>query len=434
MEAIAANGLLLLCGAGLSMSPPSSLPSAAMVANNCATKYNMLTGGTIPQAVQGDIELISQHFRRCNREVFFIGNLIQWSDFKSEPNRGHEAVADFLACRVLFAGITTNFDTLVEIAASRIGEPDFRAIVDVSDMPQQTLLSPYLKLHGCEVRNRFQTIWCRDQLSDQPIAERMNRFRNWLAMNLLGRDVLFVGFWSDWVYLTELLVTNLTAISPQHVYLIDPASAEILEQKALGLWSWAHGPGITFHHIPESGSDFLDELRRRWSRLFLSQLSNASNPTYTVLFGTDPTANPALHDGFDSQTLYALRRDLTGTPRTAAVRDNEPQSSDHIAAAIHRRLLESGAIYSEHAYRFNEQSIRVVSGRGRVLSAVKAQFQGEPPLPTSADAVVCAGAIPDWSPSNFVRATESPTVVRSGFLENWTTHEGLLAQLGGRHV
>jgi hypothetical protein len=258
----------------------------------------------------------------------------------------------------------------------------------------------------------------------------MTHFRNWLAAHLLGRDLLLVGFWSDWAYLTELFAMNLAAVTPQHVYLVNPGTAAELEAKAPALWAWAHGPGITCHHERQPGAEFLDELRRRWSRLFVTQLAESSRPTYQTLFGVAPSGNPVVPEHLDSSALYALRRDLTGTPRTTPVRDKEPHVSDHVAGAIHTRLLEAGATYSGHAYGLNERTFRLVSARGQVLSAVKAQFQGEPPLPIAIDAVVCAGALPDPSPSHIVRAAESTTLVRSGALDSWETQEALLRELG----
>ena len=50
----------------------------------------------------------------------------------------------------------------------------------------------------------------------------MARFIAWLAPLLFDCDVLFVGFWSDWEYLTDLLIGALPTGRPQHVYLVVP--------------------------------------------------------------------------------------------------------------------------------------------------------------------------------------------------------------------
>jgi hypothetical protein len=428
LEAIAANRLIILSGAGLSMADPSSLPSAANVARRCADAYSALTGTALDPAVRTDLGAMSLHFRNENRfENFFIARLVPWESLNGVPNVGHEAIADFLATGLLVGAPTTNFDFLVETAASTLGEPDFRAVVDAGDLAQDTPHRPFIKLHGCAVRSRPSTIWCAEQLVDPAVAPRMNEFRAWLGANLGGRDLVFVGFWSDWAYLIALLTQFLGAVTPQHVYLVDPAPADYVEQKAPELWAWAHRPGITFHHCTESGRDFLDELRRRWSRLFVTGLMNDAAATYTDLFG--PPAAPAVVAGADSSAdLYALRQDLNGVPRNAPVRARQPDAADHVAGAVHRRLLERGATYAQHQYEFAGRRIRVVSGRGRLLSRVRADFENEPPLPVPPDEVICAGALSDSAPSHLVRGSGTPTIVRPG-AGNWITHQTLVAHL-----
>jgi hypothetical protein len=434
LEAIAANRLIVLSGAGLSMAAPSSLPSAANVAQRCAEAYLTCTGTALDPALQTDLGAMSLHFRNHNRfENFFIARLVPWPSLNGVPNAGHEAVADLLACGILVGAPTTNFDYMVETAAASLGEPDFRAVVDAGDLAQDTPHRPFIKLHGCAVRNRTSTIWCAEQLADPIVVPRMNEFQAWLGANVGGRDLVLVGFWSDWAYLTDLLTQFLGVVTPQHVYVVDPASEDYLEAKAPGLWAWAHGRGITFHHCPESGSDFLDELRRRWSRLFVTRLMTEATPTYTDLFGAPGGAVP--DPGADnSADLYALRRDLSGTPRNAPVRVRQPENVDHVVGALHRRLMERGAMYAQHQYEFSGRRIRVVSGKGRLLSRVRADFDREPPLPLPADEVVCAGALADPTPSHLVRGAATPTIVRPGTTVNWVTHQRLAEELQGPNV
>lgn len=429
LEAIAADRLLVLCGAGLSMAAPSDLPSAAAVARICADKYLARTGMSLDADLSGDLARMSLHFHERGRfQNFFIAELVPWDRFNGVPNEGHEAIADFLACGVLVGVSTTNFDSLVESAAGQIGERDFRAVVDAGDLAQQTPHRPYIKLHGCGIRSRPSTVWCQPQLSEAAVASRMAEFQAWLAANLGGRDLVFVGFWTDWSYLTDLLAAYLGATTPQHVYLVDPAGEADLRRKAPALWDWAHGRNITFHHCPESGVTFLDDLRRRWSAVYINRLMDESRATYAALFGSDPGVMRGSPAG-DSRTLYALRRDLTGTSRTAAVRGRQPEDVNHLAGALHRRLVERGSTYSAHRHEFGGRSIRLVSGRGRLLSQVKAAFDAEPPLPLPADVVVCAGAIEDAAPPHIVRSAGAATIVRGGGFHDWKTHEALTADL-----
>ena len=341
LESIAAEQMFILCGAGLSMAPPSSLPSAASVARTCRERYRTELGSELDPSLGNDLESIARYFHaRGTFDGLFLAKLVPWAPFRnSPPNVGHEAVADFVACKAVTAVVTTNFDMLCEGATEQLGEPDFRAIVDAADLPIPTEHGWLLKVHGCALRSRSETIWCREQLQQSPTRERLQRFAAWLAEQLSGRDLLVIGFWSDWAYLTELFAANLASVGPRSVYVINPDSDEQLRQKAPQLWAWAHGPGVQLHHVRVSGEIFLDELRRIWSARFVTRLMDAARPTYESFFGPPPNPPPDLGGACESRTLYALRRDLTGTPRSRPVRERTPSPSDHVAAAIHRRLL-----------------------------------------------------------------------------------------------
>lgn len=251
LESIAANQMFILCGAGLSMAPPSSLPSAASVAQTCREQYRSELGSELDPSLGDDLESIARYFHASGTfDGLFLAKLVPWGPFRnSPPNIGHEAVADLLACKAVAAVVTTNFDMLCEGAAEQLGEPDFRAIVDAADLPISTAHGWLLKVHGCAVRSRSETIWCREQLQQSPTRERMQRFAAWLANQLSGRDLLVIGFWSDWSYLTELFVAHLTSVGPRSVFVINPDSDEQLEQKAPQLWAWARGPDVQFHHV-----------------------------------------------------------------------------------------------------------------------------------------------------------------------------------------
>ena len=351
-----------------------------------------------------------------------------WPQLTGTPNPGHAAIADLLACRALTGAFTTNVDVLVEAAASDLREPDFRAVVDADDLAQDTPHGPFLKLHGCAVRSRRSTVWCHEQLADQPVAQRMAQFRAWLATNLAGRDLLIVGFWSDWSYLSELLAQHLAVTTPAHVYLVDPSAPDTLQEKAPALWDWAHSGNIPFNHCRESGPDFLNELRARWSAVYIQALVPDSRETYNHLFGTYPDPIAPTPPDCDTGTLYALRRDLTGTPHSAVVRSGHPEDMDHMAGAIHQRLVERGAQYSPHRYDLGQRSLRLVSGRGRMLSQVRAAFSQEPPAPIPVN-VVCAGSVADVSAPNIARPVASPTIVRAGEQASWATHDALVEEL-----
>src|SRR5258706_10105637 len=126
LTAIEGDRLVVLCGAGLSMSAPSSLPPAWLLAKQCAEKFRRITGDALPADHQEDLEKLAQYFKTLNElQATLIDQLVDWSPFRGNPNAGHEALADFLACGVIESGISTNYDVLIEKAAGGLGEPDF---------------------------------------------------------------------------------------------------------------------------------------------------------------------------------------------------------------------------------------------------------------------------------------------------------------------
>lgn len=62
-----------------------------------------------------------------------------------------------------------------------------------------------------------------------------------MAANLRQKDLLVVGFWSDWAYLNILLGTVLDGLAPLSVTVIDLADAAALQAKAPDLWALADG-------------------------------------------------------------------------------------------------------------------------------------------------------------------------------------------------
>lgn len=437
MQSIAADRLVVLCGAGLSMAAPSSIPSANAIRTECADTYRQLVGSALDPAATADLEAMSRWFLQQHRfGDLFIPKLVPWAKFNTHPNDGHEAIADFLACGAAHVGVTTNYDRLVEESALRLGEPDFLPIVHEEDLPRSSDHRPYLKVHGCSVlhKTRLETIWCREQLAEPSISQRMARFQTWLSTNFLGRDLLIIGFWTDWAYLSDVLATTIAAIGPNSVVLVDPSPANVIETKAPGLWAWAHRPGITFLHERQSGSEFLAELRARFSRTFLNRVLDDAAATHQTLFGSAPSAHARVLDAQAMPYLYALRRDITGVPRHRPVRVRVPSPAFRTHAALHSRLLERGALYDSHLYSIGGQRIRLINGGGQLLSELKNQCQQEPPLPVPADRVVCIGAVEDPTPASVIRPIAVPGVIHGGAAGTWATETALVQELGVPHV
>jgi len=306
-----AGRLVVICGAGLSMAPPSNLPSARRVAEMCFDAYKVRVDPNINPALRQNLEALAEHFASLNTlKAQFIENLVPWSEFERQPNPGHAAIADLLITKAVVAGLSSNYDKLIERPAWDYGA-DFRGSLDGDEATVCShAQAPLLKFHGCSYRDRGSTVWAPSQLHDPIIAGRIQRSKVWTAANLRQKDLLVVGFWSDWDYLYQIVGSALQGLDPLSVTVIDLSGVADLEQKAPDLWALAHQTQVTFTHVQESGADALDELRRAFSQNYLRQVLAAGRAAFEA--ATAAACDPAWLDvtGLDSESLYDWRRGI----------------------------------------------------------------------------------------------------------------------------
>ena len=62
--------------------------------------------------------------------------------------------------------------------------------------------NPLIKFHGCLTRKR-ETLWTQAQLADPPIADRIHSCSEWMRLQLPNKDLVVIGFWTDWGYLNR---------------------------------------------------------------------------------------------------------------------------------------------------------------------------------------------------------------------------------------
>ena len=423
-----AGRLVILCGAGLSMAPPSSLPSAWQVAGMCFDEYQLTIDPLIDPALRDDLEALAEHFVDLNTlKPVFIEHLVPWQEFERPPNRGHAAVADFLITKTVVAGLSSNYDKLIERCAWDYGA-DFRGSLDgVQATVASHKHAPLLKFHGCSHIDRGSTVWAPSQLHDLTIADRIEKSKVWMAANLRQKDLLVVGFWSDWDYLNQVLGDAAQGLDPLSVTVIDPSPTAALQTKAPGLWALAHQPHVTFSHIRESGADALDELRRAFSESYARQVLAAGRGLFMAKTGVPCDPAWLAVAGIDGEALYDWRRDAEGVPSGKPAMAKSPQHVD-LLGYFHLLLRRAGAVQQPRGYTLAGQSIRVVNGAGSDLSTVAKRFIEAPAAP-SADVFVAAGSIDLGLPSHLVRPGTAGSVVRPGAGGKWLTIEQAQVEL-----
>jgi len=429
------NSLVIFCGAGLSMATPSNLPSARRLAEDCAIQYNQITGNQFDCQISTNIEAIAEFLHKKNQFYnIFIPSLIPWIKFNSDPNLGHEAIADFLAAGVIEFTISTNLDCLIESGAEKLGEKDFYSTVSTQDLNSGSIKhNPLLKLHGCYTRDRNNTIWCSLQLSkDDTIQKRIEQFKSWIQSNLLNRAIIIIGFWSDWGYLNSILENCVSGVEPRTVIVVDPSDTNDLMLKAPELWKWANSNNVCFDHIKESGDKFLDELRYRFSRQYIIKVLTKSIDTYKDIFNNKYTNQISINPELTTSDLYSLRRDLIGIPSTEIVRVKQPKDDQMLIGAMYLHFMKIGAELSGSLYYYDNKCFRLINGSGQTMSAVKRKFMNEPPNTIPNCKTVCVGADDDGDvPKNIVRFGNKNEIIRNDPTRDWITHENFLGSFTG---
>ncbi len=423
------NRLALLAGAGLSMDAPSCLPSAFDLAAAAKQKYDATHGDTRPPLAMEVEEQAEFFFQRAELESVYFRNLIDQHAFSGPPNPGHYAVADLLLVRGIQAAVTTNVDWLIETAGQYLfGEVgtgvDGHA---VAALPPNT--SPLLKIHGCRIRDFPNMVWAPGQMGAQPVATRIANSATWLNVNLVNRDLLIVGYWTDWDYLNAVLAATLGAVNPARVVVVNPADAATFAEKAPELFALGQRAEIGFQHVRALGAAFLEALRREFSRSFIRRVLHFGANDYFAQVGSQP--DPAWMEpaGQDNVTLWQIRRDLEGRIPNEPAKDREPPPGETLVGLTLLQLQAAGAVADGSYWLINGRRVRVVRAANKPLHRVEGEFEREVPQVVAPDVVIAVGAEAQMLAKNIARVESQPTIAR-GSNTRWLTRPDALQELG----
>src|SRR5260221_2976755 len=202
-----------------------------------------------------------------------------------------------------------------------------------------------------------------------------------MRLFLPGKDLLIVGFWTDWGYLNRVLAEALNTIAFGSVTVVDPDTSANLQNKAPELWATL-SPGPHFKHFDKSGADALEEFRVEYSKVWLKRFLALAEPLLTGEGKACPERGLAL----DCEDLYNARRDGEGVPYNRAARTKAPAPSASQAAFAHHLLLDGGATRDGAWYLKDDRRIRVVNGVGQARDSGRARYK-EPPAAAQPDIV-----------------------------------------------
>jgi hypothetical protein len=401
--------------------------SAVGVARHCYDKYSAVE--LLPANMREDIDALAGHFFHQGMFGYFIERLVPWGSLAGEPNAGHAAVADFLLTGASYASLTANFDMMVEQWCYRRKVPLRGALDGVQANAYSADTRPLVKFHGCMTLDRENTLWTKPQINIDPAVERIASCRAWMQQHLPQKDLLIVGFWTDWGYLNEVLTELLNGQDPATVTVIDFSQTDALEEKAPELWAILSGlPGFT--HIQMSSDEALAELRTEFSKVWVRRLLQKGRPLYEDWVGACADHHLACPD-LGPDELYDIRRDAEGASYMNAARSREPADEAGQVAFARMVLHDAGAEINGPWFRHQDRSIRVVNGRGRALSMVQQDYD-EPPSASAADIVICANAFNGGLPGNLVRGSGDRRITRQsrGGASQWMTFDEAQQALG----
>lgn|ERR1700683_34604 len=420
LGSVEADNLAVLCGAGLSMPSPSNLLSAVEVSRACYDQWHHTE--QLATNLREDIDALAGHFYSAGTfKSVFIRRLVPWDDLVGEPNKGHAAVADLLVCRAAHAALSANFDPLIEQWSHRLKVAMEGALTGIEAVQFAEKTSPLVKFHGCSQRGRADTLWTQSQLGEADVHARVASCSEWMNLHLPGKDILIVGFWTDWRYLNDVLANAFAVQNASSVTVVDILPQTELQSKAPVLWQKLTHAGGPFSHIQASGTDALEELRTEFSRVWARKFFRLAEQFVQAAGGVYNPATVA-PTRWTCAELYDLRRDAEGVPYDHAARCKEPPPEAAAAAYAHVLLTEAGAIRDGAMYLQGGQKVRVVHGAGQALESVRQKYN-EPPTLASPDIVVCAGAEATGIPGRVIASGKAASIVRParGGAEPWLT-------------
>jgi hypothetical protein len=408
LGSIEANRLVLLCGAGLSIPSPSALMSAVRVSRACYDKY--LPTMELPAAMRDNVADLAGHFYGTGEfQSLFLGALVPWNELVGQPNSGHAAVADFLVCGAAEGALSANFDPLIEQWANGRKIAMRGALNGQEAIAPGNGYKPLVKFHGCLIRDREKTLWTQAQLAEPQIEQRITTCSQWMGLTLPGKDLLVVGFWTDWGYLNDVIANALNVNPFGSVTVIDPKNSADLESAAPTLWARLTGGTANFQHVRASGADALNELRVSFSRVWSKKFFALGRP----MLEAEGKHYAAIDAAMNSEEFYSFRQDAEGVPYHRAARRKDPPAEAAAAAFFHLLLNEAKSTRSGAWYEQGGKLIRVVQGAGEAVNTVRERYK-EPPAARQPDMVVCAGALDITIPGSLIASGAGASIVRPG--------------------
>ena len=409
------------------MAEPSSIPSAAKLAERAKEKYDGTYGAArAPLPVTID-EQAQFFFERGELLTVYLRTYVDQDAFSAQPNSGHLSVADLMLIQGISTTVSTNVDALIETAGNmllgHIGKGMTRA--SVQRLPDTK--SPLLKIHGCW-SDPEGTIWAPGQIDVEPINTRIGECRQWLELRLANRDLLIVGYWTDWDYLNDVLENSLGSVNPSRVIVVDPCDSAEFEEKAPALHSLGRRATVEFRHVRCSGDTFLEKLRVDFSKTFIRRTLHLGRGEFERSSGRQADAAWLEPRTEDAHVLWQARRDLEGCNPNEPAKRRDPADEPLVGMTL-LQLQALGADFDGGYWNLDGQCIRVIRAPNRALHEVEAAFAKDAAPAAAPDITVAVGAESYALPQSIVRGGDGGSVVR-GSGGRWLSRADAVEEFG----
>jgi hypothetical protein len=177
------GGLVPFVGAGVSMAAPTSLPSAGVLASELVERGYGQEGD--------DLEQVAEWCWEHGDPLWFAKALPTADWHARQPNDCHMVVAELAAEQLIVEILTTNWDTMIEVALNRCGVP-YKRIEQPADLAAAGGPAiQVIKLHGGI--DTLNTIRARkSEVDSEGWAEEWAG--SVFAVQLRSKSVLFAGY------------------------------------------------------------------------------------------------------------------------------------------------------------------------------------------------------------------------------------------------
>ena len=407
------------------MAPPSDLPSAANIAAAAKHEYDARYAGSRPP-LSNDIEEQATLFFGQNELSSYLNEFIDIDAFAGRPNEGHVAIADLLLSQALQTVVTTNVDMLIEAAGLQLLGNVFTAIDGHEAAAVPVNAKPLLKIHGCWNKDKNNTVWCEPQIHEAPVEQRIQRSANWLENNLVNKDLVILGYSTDWDYLNEVIERTMGTIAPSSVIVVNLAAQANFEAAAENLTELANRAENGSFYVQASGAEYLEGLRHEFSQSFIRRALALGAQEFEGQNGAAPGPDLLAPLASTNEELWQMRRDLLGCRPNKPARDPVPPQEPAVGLTI-LQIRSAGGTPNGSYWDIAGRSVRVIRTPNSFLHSLEAAYRWEMPPVSAPHVVVAVGAEDTNLPAELVRRPDGSIARGSG--PGWMTRSSFEATL-----